>query len=197
MAKNHMMQAGKSSISVNARALFGVNPFTLKVEALDYPSDSAAVSTPFRGQAAEVPGDNLKLYTGGCYCGAVTLAVKTKPWSEVEIKEDNCSICQRNANICIYPHRDSVSIHGKENTTEYLFQRRFNGHCFCRICGIHVYMKLHGPPKAVVDKLPSEKQKMVREMLAIVPVRLSILDGVEWSDCHVKRSDEGTAGYVI
>lgn len=58
-------------------------------------------------------------------------------------------------------------------------------------------MKLHGPPKAVVDKLPSEKQKMVREMLAIVPVRLSILDGVEWSDCHVKRSDEGTAGYVI
>ncbi|KAJ5696617.1 hypothetical protein N7536_007029 [Penicillium majusculum] len=166
MAKNHMIQAGKSSIAVNvsygnsARALFGVNPFTLEVEALDCPSDSAYVPTPFPGQVAEVPGDNLKLYTGGCYCGAVTLAVKTKPWSEVEIKEDNCSICQR-------------------------------------ICGVHVYIKLHGPPKAVVDKLPSEKQKMVREMLAIVPVRLSILDGVEWSDCHVKRSDEGAAGYAI
>lgn len=69
---------------------------------LDCPSDSAAVSTPFRGQAAEVPGDNLKLYTGGCYCGAVTLAVKTKPWSEVEIKEDNCSICQR---VSIQPRK--------------------------------------------------------------------------------------------
>ncbi|OQE02555.1 hypothetical protein PENSOL_c002G04496 [Penicillium solitum] len=90
MAKNHMIQAGKSSIAVNARALFGVNPFTLEVEALDCPSDSAYVPTPFPGQVAEVPGDNLKLYTGGCYCGAVTLAVKTKPWSEVEIKEDNC-----------------------------------------------------------------------------------------------------------
>lgn len=62
---------------------------------LECPSDSASVPTPFPRQVAEVPGDNLKLYTGGCYCGAVTLAVKMKPWSEVEIKEDNCSICQR------------------------------------------------------------------------------------------------------
>ncbi|KAJ5187487.1 hypothetical protein N7449_010481 [Penicillium cf. viridicatum] len=38
---------------------------------------------------------------------------------------------------------------------------------------------------------------MVREILAIVPVRLSVLDGVEWSDCHVKMSDEGTAGYIM
>lgn len=58
-------------------------------------------------------------------------------------------------------------------------------------------MKLHGPPKTVVENLPAEKQKMVQEMLAIVPLRLSVLDGVEWSDCHIKRSDEGTAGYAM
>ena len=62
---------------------------------------------------------------------------------------------------------------------------------------MHVYMKLHGPPKTVVDNLPAEKQKMVQEKLAIVPVRLSVLDGIEWPDCHIKRSDEGTAGYAI
>ncbi|OQE12434.1 hypothetical protein PENVUL_c001G05676 [Penicillium vulpinum] len=33
MAKNHMAQGGGSDIVVNARALFGVNPFTLEVEA--------------------------------------------------------------------------------------------------------------------------------------------------------------------
>ncbi|KAJ5671216.1 hypothetical protein N7507_000343 [Penicillium longicatenatum] len=180
-----------------ARALLGVNPFTLEIKALDGPYDSAPVSAPFHGELPKVSGDNLKLYTGGCYCGAVTLAVKLKPLSEVEIKEDNCSICQRNANICMYPHRDSVSIHGSENTSEYLFQRKFNGHCFCQVCGVQLYMILHGPPKAVVDNLPAEKQEMVQEMLAIVPIRLAVLDGVEWSECHIKRSDEGTAGYAV
>lgn len=63
---------------------------------LDSPYDSETVSTPFHGQLPEgSSGDNLKLYTGGCHCGAVTLAVKLGPLSEVEIKEDNCSICQR------------------------------------------------------------------------------------------------------
>lgn len=58
-------------------------------------------------------------------------------------------------------------------------------------------MKLHGPPKTIVDNLPAEKKKIVQEKLAIVPVRLSVLDGVVWSDCSIKRSDEGTAGYAI
>lgn len=49
----------------------------------------------------------------------------------------------------------------------------------------------------IVDNLPAEKQRMVQEKLAIVPVRLAVLDGVEWSDCSIKRSDEGTAGYAI
>lgn len=62
---------------------------------------------------------------------------------------------------------------------------------------MHMYMKIHGPPKTVVDKLAAEKQRMVREKLEIVPTRLSVLDGVEWSDCHIERSDEGTAGYAI
>lgn len=39
--------------------------------------------------------DNEKLYTGSCQCGAVAFAVKTAPLSEIEVKEDNCSICVR------------------------------------------------------------------------------------------------------
>jgi hypothetical protein len=58
-------------------------------------------------------------------------------------------------------------------------------------------MNLHGPPKTVVESLSVEKQEMVQKMLAMVPLRLSILDGVEWSDCHIKRSDQGTEGYAI
>ncbi|KAJ6032563.1 hypothetical protein N7540_003295 [Penicillium herquei] len=98
----------------------------------------------------------------------ITLAVKLKPLSEVEIKEDNCSIYQR-----------------------------FNGHCFCRVRGVHVFIKLHGPLKAVVDSLSADKQKYVQELLSIFPLRLPVLDDIEWSDCHIGRSDEGKAGYVI
>ncbi|KAJ5914381.1 hypothetical protein N7504_003264 [Penicillium tannophilum] len=166
MAKNHMIQEGESNIAVNVGGAF----LSLPSLRLESPYDSESVSAPFHGKLPKASGDSLKLYTGGCYCGAVTIAVELNHLSEVEIKENNCSICQR---------------------------RKFNGHCFCRVCGVHVYMKLHGPPKTIVDNLPAEKQKMVQEKLAIVPVRLSVLDGVEWSDCSIKRSDEGTAGYAI
>lgn len=44
---------------------------------------------------AQLDGDNIKLYTGSCQCGAVSFVVKTAPLPEIEIKEDNCSICVR------------------------------------------------------------------------------------------------------
>jgi hypothetical protein len=49
----------------------------------------------FTGELPKFEGYGLKIYTGSCHCGAVTLAVKTKPFPDVEVKEDNCSICQR------------------------------------------------------------------------------------------------------
>lgn len=67
----------------------------------------------FNGELPKFEGGGLKVYTGNCHCGAVTLAVKTKPFPEVEVKEDNCSICQRVSphylafirNTCRNPHR--------------------------------------------------------------------------------------------
>lgn len=81
--------------------------------------------------------------------------------------------------------------------TEYCFGRGFTGHQFCKICGVQVGMKLHGPPQSVVDSLPPEKQEIVKEKLAIVPIRVAVLDGVEWADLKVERTDEGTEGYVV
>lgn len=49
----------------------------------------------FRGTPPEKTKDNDKLYIGGCDCGAVQIALQTQPLSDVEIKEDNCSICIR------------------------------------------------------------------------------------------------------
>lgn len=48
----------------------------------------------------DLPSTNSQLadamiYTGGCHCGAVTLAFRSSPLSKVQVKEDNCSICRR------------------------------------------------------------------------------------------------------
>lgn len=80
---------------------------------------------------------------------------------------------------------------------EYRFAKKFTGHRFCKVCGTQVYMKLHGPPTAIIDSLSPAKQEMVRQKLSIVPLRIALLDGVESSQIKIQRSDIGTAGYVI
>lgn len=69
------------------------------------------------------------------------------------------------------------------------------GHPFCKICGVHVVMDVHGPPQHVVDRFPEDKKKMVRRKLDLKPVNVRVLDGVELSLLEIKRSDQGTNGY--
>ncbi|PYI35840.1 hypothetical protein BP00DRAFT_442251 [Aspergillus indologenus CBS 114.80] len=141
---------------------------------------------------------DIKTYRGGCHCGAIQITVTSPPLRHVQVKEDNCSICQRNANVCIYPSKSAVAIQDPRNQLrEYRFGRQFTGHRFCGVCGVQLYMHLHGPPAAVVARLSPEKQELVRRNLDVVPVRVPVLDGVEWEAIRVEREDEGTEGYVL
>ncbi|GKT59573.1 glutathione-dependent formaldehyde-activating enzyme [Colletotrichum tofieldiae] len=139
----------------------------------------------FLGTLPDVPGDDLKLYTGGCDCGVVQVAVRTKPIHDVEIKEDNCSICIR------------VTLVGKDQTQDYKFGREFNGSPFCRICGVHCFGNLYGPPKDIVARLPEAKQEFVRKQLEVQPLNIRVLDDVEWDRINIAWSNDGTEGYVL
>jgi len=55
-------------------------------------------------------------------------------------------------------------------------------------------MKIYGPPKEVIDGWSMEKKEMARRMVDNWPVRLAVLDDVEWGDLSVKRLDEGSKG---
>lgn len=99
--------------------------------------------------------------------------------------------------VQIYPHYSQVSIIGKENSKDYTFGRAFNGTPFCKTCGSHVYTNLYGPPQHVVDRLPDAKKEFVRKQCEVQPINLRILDGVEWDELNVRRSDEGTEGYIL
>jgi hypothetical protein len=87
-----------------ARTLIGVNPFGLETLTFDGDSIGDAYKPHlFTGELPDISGEGLKVYTGGCHCGAVTLAVKTKPLSDVKVNEDNCSICAR-VNMSVIPY---------------------------------------------------------------------------------------------
>ncbi|KAK2030022.1 glutathione-dependent formaldehyde-activating enzyme [Colletotrichum zoysiae] len=160
-------------------------------------NDSSPPSAELPESVPSVPGENLKHYTGGCDCGAVRIAVTTKPLFDVEIKEDNCSICSRNGFIGVYPHQSEVTLDGKDQTRDYKFGRGFNGSPFCRTCGVHCFGNLYGPPKEVIARLPEAKQEFVRKQLETQPLNIRVLDGVEWDRINIKWSNDGTAGYEL
>ncbi|KAK1992169.1 glutathione-dependent formaldehyde-activating enzyme [Colletotrichum falcatum] len=169
-----------------------------------YPGSLRLVQNPSSTQPVELPeylstvsGDSVKGYTGGCDCGAVQIAISTKPLWDVEIKEDNCSICSRNGFIGVYPHQSEVTLTGKDKTRDYKFGRGFNGSPFCQTCGVHCFGNLYGPPKEIVARLPESRQEFVRKQLEIQPVNIRVLDDVEWERIDIKWSNDGTVDYVL
>ncbi|ROV88746.1 hypothetical protein VMCG_10077 [Cytospora schulzeri] len=189
---------------INIRTILEVNPFTL----IEDKTETAALvqekpvelpeALKYSGQPpAQLEGDSIRTYTGSCQCGAVAFAVKTPPLSQVEIKEDNCSICVRRAAISIYPDRDQVTILGQDNTTMYAFGRKFNHGHFCSTCGVSCYGVPVGPPQEVVDKLPEDKKAYVEETRRVRQLSVRAMNGVEWDEITINRSDEGTEGYVV
>ncbi|EPE10835.1 glutathione-dependent formaldehyde-activating enzyme [Ophiostoma piceae UAMH 11346] len=164
----------KGSNAINIRALRSVNPFEIeqreKVESNVYPTK------------------------GKCICGAVQVELLS-PLQDMAVKEDNCSICARNAWIGVYPSKAQVALSGTDNVQDYRFGRRFMGHPFCKTCGVHVYMNVYGPPQQVIDRLPEEKKEMIRKNLDMAPVNVRVLDGIQLDGLTVARTDEGTDGY--
>ena len=101
----------------------------------------------------------------------------------------------------MYPTKDQVRIHGRENTFEYLYGRKFNGAAHCKTCNILVFNNVYGPPISVFDRLPPERKEVVLaaywKNMAMQPLNVRALDDVEIGSLTVQRTDEGTEGYVL
>ncbi|ROV93466.1 hypothetical protein VPNG_09633 [Cytospora leucostoma] len=188
---------------INVRAILDVNPFNLEIEKAEtaavVPAKPIELPRAISDQLnlAYLERDSKKTYTGSCQCGAVAFAVRTPPLSQVEIKEDNCSICVRRAAISIYPDRDQAVLVGKENTTTYAFGRKFNQAPFCKTCGVACYGVTVGPPQEVIERLPEEKKAFVERLRRIQPLYVRAMNGVEWDEIRIERNDDGTQGYEV
>jgi hypothetical protein len=96
-----------------------------------------------------------------------------------------------------YPTIQQVTIVGEENTTSYQYGRKFCAHHFCKTCGVPLYMRIHGPPKEVMESWPEARKELVRKNCELLPVNLKVLNDVEWKDLKISRTDEGAVGYTV
>ncbi len=73
-------------------------------------------------------------YTGGCHCGKVRYEVEITLDNAIEC---NCSICSKKGwTLAFTPKENFKLIQGKENLTDYQFNKHLIHHYFCKTCGI-------------------------------------------------------------
>jgi hypothetical protein len=109
----------------------------------------------------------------------------------------------------VYPTRDQVQIHGRENGWEYYGLRaelgamKMGSVVHCKRCGVQVFTNIYGPPITVFDKLPPERKAYALEVyhknMTLQPLNLRSIQGFHQllsEGLKIKRSDEGTGGYA-
>jgi hypothetical protein len=93
-----------------------------------------------------------KHHTGSCQCGAVTFEADLDLDSTITC---NCSRCQRLGSVLSFTPVDKFTLKsGKDNLTEYLFNKHKIKHQFCKICGIEPFAFAEGrdgTPMAAVN----------------------------------------------
>ncbi|KAK4450879.1 Mss4-like protein [Podospora aff. communis PSN243] len=87
---------------------------------------------------------------GSCHCGAVRFKVlhpplDPQPTCQVPVSNCNCSICQKNGYLTIYPNRKDVEwLSGWDEMKNYRFGSKNRDHKFCGVCGSSVCIDFLG-----------------------------------------------------
>src|SRR5690606_8881232 len=81
---------------------------------------------------------------GSCHCGAVTYRAPLDLTAEV--MECNCSHCQRKGFLLNFiPFEQLEVLSGRDNLTDYLFNKHMITHQFCKTCGVQPFAEGVGP----------------------------------------------------
>ncbi|PNY29805.1 Centromere protein V [Tolypocladium capitatum] len=181
--------------ALNVRAMQGVDTWDLEKT----PFDGAAlgdkhVPPEYKG-ALPVAFEGSKLYTGSCHCGAVGVALTSKPLDETfdeQTTECNCSICGRNGYYWVHPESERVVLSGDDaNIGHYSFARNMVDKTFCRTCGVCLTSE-HKPMSeertAALSALDRGIEKYVREHHL---VNMRVLQGVDLGGMKPPRRNNG------
>jgi hypothetical protein len=111
-----------------------------------------------------------KTYTGGCHCGKVRFEAQA---DIAEVIACNCSRCRKvGALLSAVAEPEFKLLSGKEELSDYRFNKGTIHHPFCRTCGIQSYAYGKGP--GGVD---------------MVMLNVRCLDGVDPDQFKVRKFD--------
>ncbi|MCJ1307390.1 hypothetical protein MMC25_001036 [Agyrium rufum] len=83
-------------------------------------------------------------YGANCHCGAVRLRFPFQKLEEIPVMRDNCSICNKNGYLLIYPKREDIEwTRGKNHLKSYRFGSKTKDHLFCPTCGSSIAIDFH------------------------------------------------------
>ncbi|KAI5925393.1 Mss4-like protein [Camillea tinctor] len=139
---------------------------------------------------ADIPDG--KVYTGSCHCGAVRVALKSKPLDktyEGSISECNCSHCYRHGPVWAYPNKEQVVIEGEENLVPYVFGTKAWGKCFCKHCGILVSNSPQPLSEEMIAGMSEQAKNFTLGARHLLPINLRVLDDFNSLDLNIGRAD--------
>jgi hypothetical protein len=95
------------------------------------------------------PGKHeLSTYRGSCHCGAVQFTVSLPTLSTIHVNECNCSVCEINGYLNVYPFRRDFTLGtGEDKLSVYRFGPKDKQHKFCESCGTSLMIDLAEQPK--------------------------------------------------
>ncbi|XXG98559.1 hypothetical protein Hte_004884 [Hypoxylon texense] len=133
-----------------------------------------------------------KLYTGSCHCGAVKVAFNSKPLDKASAEkclECNCSICNRQGSVWVYPKNEEAEIEGEENLETYLFGSKMFGKTFCKTCGVPVHNSVQPITEEQINQLPEENREFIRGAKEIKAINVRLVDGLNVKDLNINQFD--------
>jgi len=75
-------------------------------------------------------------YSAGCHCGKTNFTVTMPSLDKIKTASCNCSICEINGYLNVYPLRKNVNFQsGFEDLGSYRFGTETRAHKFCKTCG--------------------------------------------------------------
>jgi len=121
----------------------------------------------------------LKIYEGGCHCGAVRFRVAS---DFARVSDCNCSICVKKGFLhLIVPHSQFELLRGQDNLTTYTFNTGVAKHTFCKTCGIHSFYT----PRSDPDKVDVNVRCL--DGVDLAAIRTTPFDGQNWEAAHAAK----------
>ncbi|MDD5084016.1 MAG: GFA family protein [Candidatus Moranbacteria bacterium] len=91
----------------------------------------------------------MKKYLGGCHCGLVRYEVETELTDALSC---NCSHCSKKGLVLVFVDKEKFKLlSGRENLTEYFFNKKAIRHLFCDVCGTESFAEGVTFPKVAIN----------------------------------------------